>query len=154
MAWLVTLSLQCSPRTSAQPTRMGVRDVEHAGILGSNCKAWDLSSTLKVWDSSVRILRPWAFQLQQLTFVMCFSQGSYQADKLERGKQIYLFLCNFSWSRTVAIVCNLVTTKSIFMILRSLLQKPLSITCFRMKRKFIQLKTYAKYQSWWESMQI
>lgn len=52
---------------------MATRVAEHGGMLGSNCKAWDLSPTL--WDSSVGLIRPWTLQLQQLAFVMWFSQG-------------------------------------------------------------------------------
>ena len=36
------------------------------------------SPILEVWDSSVAFISPWALQLQQLIFVLWFSQGSYQ----------------------------------------------------------------------------
>lgn len=48
--------------------------------LGSNSKLWDLSPILKILDSIVEFIKPWALQdsygLQ--AFVMWFSQDSYQ----------------------------------------------------------------------------
>ncbi|KAH1220625.1 Syndetin [Glycine max] len=41
-------------RTTAQPVHVGAgAPDEHGGMLGSNCKEWDLSFKLEVWESSV-----------------------------------------------------------------------------------------------------
>lgn len=60
--------MQCSPdtnhRASAQPTCMGVGAAEHDVMLVSNCKVWELSPTLEVWNSSVGFVRFWPLQLQ------------------------------------------------------------------------------------------
>ena len=54
-ARVVTSILQCSLRTSqgasAQLTHVGIGTAERVGMLGSNCKVWDLSPTSEVWDS-------------------------------------------------------------------------------------------------------
>lgn len=46
-------------------------------MLGPNGQVWDLSPILEIFYG-VGFLKPWVLQLQQLTFVVCFFQGSYQ----------------------------------------------------------------------------
>uniref|UniRef100_K7KGU9 Uncharacterized protein n=1 Tax=Glycine max TaxID=3847 RepID=K7KGU9_SOYBN len=53
----IVVFTKTSQRTSAQPTRMGVRTAECGGILGSNCKVQYLSLTLEVWASVGEFLR-------------------------------------------------------------------------------------------------
>ena len=66
---MVTLALQClleaSQGAGARPTSMGVGAAELGEMLGSNCKVWDLSHTLEVWDSNGELfIWPWALLSQ------------------------------------------------------------------------------------------
>lgn len=77
---LVMSSLFCFPRTSQKATEqlacVGVRAAGCNGMLESNCRVWDLSTTLEVWDSSVVFIRLWTLAT---IFLVWFSQGSYHS---------------------------------------------------------------------------
>lgn len=71
-------TFQCLPETSqgvcTQPANLGIEAVDCGEISGFNCKVWDSSFMLELWDSNVGFTRPWSLLLQWLLFVLWCSQ--------------------------------------------------------------------------------